>query len=194
MSIKLVIFDMDGVLIDSFDTWYEAYRARFKEHGVEFTREQFRDDWFGVPFPKAFSALVTDDPETVGKAVRDLKRDFRSRAGGIRLFDGVADAVKKLREKGICVGVFSNTPAVMVKQILEAKGLVYDHIAAPPDVRSKPDPEGIERIRSEAGAGAGETLYIGDSETDSEAGRRAGVRTLIVGRDLRSAADVLEQI
>ncbi|RLI96385.1 MAG: hypothetical protein DRO99_04535 [Candidatus Aenigmatarchaeota archaeon] len=193
MGTKLVIFDMDGVLIDSFKAWLEAHKAGFSCFGIDVTENEFRKKYWGIPFPVVMSKF-TDNKDKIREASRKVREAFMENTGKVEVFIGAAETVDKLRSMGIKTGIFSNTPKDIVTKILEEKGIMYDYISTPPDIRNKPDPEGIDRICEESGIPKDETIYVGDTDTDEEVGRNAGVRTLIVGRDIGKVGDVPEKI
>jgi len=96
---------------------------------------------------------------------------------------GVSDFFDAIRRSGKKIGILSDYPAV---DKLQALGLDADYIVSAADSEVavlKPHPRGLQRIMAMAGADASETIFIGDrADRDGEAGRRAGVRTLLHSR------------
>jgi phosphoglycolate phosphatase len=94
-----------------------------------------------------------------------------------RLYPGVAEALDALA--GATLAVLTNKPGDMSRAILEGLGVAsrFARIWGPADVPArKPDPAGLVRLMTELGATAGGTWMVGDSATDVEAARAAGVR------------------
>jgi phosphoglycolate phosphatase len=94
-----------------------------------------------------------------------------------RLYPGVAEALDAL--EGTSLAVLTNKPGGFSRSILEGLGVAprFARIWGAGDVPSrKPDPEGLRRLMGELGASAAETWMVGDSATDVEAARAAGVK------------------
>ena len=190
---RLVIFDVDGVLIDSFRAWYEASRAGYESCGMSLSEKDFRERCWGVPFPVEFRRHVSDE-EKVRKASNAVKGAFASNASRIAVFKDTIPTISKLRSKGIKIGILSNTPKHIIAPVLGAKGIPYDFMVTPPDVRPKPDAEGILALCRMAGVGKDEAVYVGDTKTDEQTGENAGVRTFIVGKHFPGIGGLLKRI
>jgi phosphoglycolate phosphatase len=98
-----------------------------------------------------------------------------------RLYPGVAEALDAL--EGTSLAVLTNKPGGFSRSILEGLGVAprFARIWGAGDVPSrKPDPEGLRRLMGELGASAAETWMVGDSATDVEAARAAGVKAASV--------------
>ena len=94
-----------------------------------------------------------------------------------RLYPGVGEALDGLA--GTPLAVLTNQPGDFSRSILEGLGVAprFARIWGAGDVKArKPDPEGLLRLMAETGAPAGETWMVGDSPTDVAAARAAGVR------------------
>jgi phosphoglycolate phosphatase len=93
------------------------------------------------------------------------------------LYPGVAEALDAL--EGTSLAVLTNKPGDLSRAILEGLGVAprFARVWGAGDVKArKPDPEGLRRLMSELGASAAETWMVGDSATDVEAARAAGVK------------------
>jgi phosphoglycolate phosphatase len=94
-----------------------------------------------------------------------------------RLYPGVAEALDTL--EGTSLAVLTNKPGDLSRSILEGLGVAprFARVWGAGDVPSrKPDPEGLRRLMGELRATAAETWMVGDSATDVEAARAAGVK------------------
>jgi phosphoglycolate phosphatase len=93
------------------------------------------------------------------------------------LYPGIAEALDALA--GTALAVLTNKPGDFSRSILEGLGVAprFARIWGAGDVKArKPDPEGLLRLMGELGASAEETWMVGDSATDVEAARAAGVK------------------
>jgi phosphoglycolate phosphatase len=96
-----------------------------------------------------------------------------------RLFKGVAEALGTLGGRK-ATATTKGTPTT--RAVLEQFGLLpyFDHVQGTDGFPCKPAPDVVLRSVAALGAKPGDCLFVGDSETDMEAGRRAGVRTCAV--------------
>ena len=185
------LFDMDGVLVDSKEAWFRAFR---EVGGI--SRDDFEDRYWGRDLQANLDELGSGKEEMCGSVlVRHL--DAVKLAAGVREVLDALDGRKAL---------VTNTTTACTERILGDNGLdcVFDAVLTSDQVtRGKPDPalllEAMERI----GATPEATMMVGDSEEDMEAGRRAGCVTVGIGvvgdftatgiRDLPEIASLLRR-
>ena len=112
-----------------------------------------------------------------------VERADRVMADKTGLLPGVRETVARLRGRGLALGIVSTKYRYRIEGILRREGLLapFAAIVGGEDVTAhKPDPEGLRLAMERLGAGPEETLYVGDSVTDAEAARRAGVSFVAV--------------
>lgn len=147
MKIKAVIFDMDGLLIDSEPLWQEAGKVTLLEFGKELTTEQYHsstglrtEEWiehwfhhFSIDMAHAPAAVET----IISKAI-DLI-DAHGEA-----MEGVEHAMDLCRAENLALGLATSSPLSLVKVVLEKLGLqtVFDAIASAEHLPfGKPNPQ-----------------------------------------------------
>lgn len=198
-----VIFDMDGVLIDSADAHFESWRRLGEELGTTVTRKQF-EETFGRQnrdiIPIRFG--VTDESRIAMLADRkeELYRD-RVRSDP-PIVDGAAKLVRGLDEGGAGLAVGSSGPRENIELILQLTGLAgyFDVIVSSDDVtRGKPDPQVFSMACDRLGLSPGECVVIEDAPAGVQAAKRAGCGCIGVmmhhdRRALRSADRVVERL
>ena len=110
-------------------------------------------------------------------------------------YDGIEEALAELKRSGIKIVVFSNKPhesAVGVVETIFGKG-AFDHIQGQTDrMPIKPDPTGVYEILRMFDAGRDECLYFGDTNTDMQTGKNAGVTTVGVTWGFRPRSELEE--
>ena len=179
---EAVVFDLDGVLLDSEQVWNESKRELVEEHGGRW-REQAPRDMMGMSSPEWSRYLVEElgvplEPATVSdEVVARLERIYRSR---LPLLDGAADAVRRLAGR-FPLGLASSSNREIIDLFLELTGLA-EHFAVTLSSEEvaygKPAPDvylaAARRLRTEPERCAA----VEDSENGIRAARAAGMRVL----------------
>ncbi|HMD70314.1 MAG TPA: HAD-IIIA family hydrolase [Bryobacteraceae bacterium] len=178
----LLIFDLDGTLIDSrLDLAHSvnATRAHMGMGPLEFERVY---SYVGNGAPLLMRrALGEQASETeVEEALEFFLEYYREHVlDCTTLYPGVREALERLMEAGKRMAVLTNKPVRMSRMIVEGLGVspyffrVYGGNSF--DFK-KPHPIGIETLMGEAGCDRGRTLMVGDSSVDVETARNAGVK------------------
>jgi len=90
--------------------------------------------------------------------------------------------------------VISNSSARFLGAQLECTGIDSFFSAKVADAQPKPDPEGLLRACRQLGVKPAEAVFVGDSRFDEQAGQNAGIRTLIVGRDINDLGEIVAKL
>jgi len=182
--IKGVIFDMDGVLVDSEPFICEAGIKMFAEHGLEVKAEDF------IPF------VGTGENRYLGGVAEkynfpiDIDRD-KARTydiytqivkGRISPLPGVNDFIEKCRNKGLKLAVATSADKIKMRVNLTEIGIspeTFDAVVNGLDVdKKKPDPEIFIKAAQQLGLECSETLVVEDAVNGVEAAKAAGARCL----------------
>ncbi len=184
MKPEVVIFDVDGTLIDSVDqharAWSEAFAAFGHEIAFDRVRSQIGkggDQLLPVFLPGAELA-------TTGRRIEENRKDiFRSRFfDDLRPFPRVRDLFQRLREDGIRLALASSSKGDEIERYRRLAGvddLVDEHTTSDDAERSKPEPDIFEAALDRLGRpDPGRVLVVGDTPWDAEAAGRLGLRTI----------------
>ncbi len=166
-----ILFDMDGVLVDSLDAWWNALNnalKRFKHQ--EITREEFIRTYWGHDLKANLKRLhLNPDVAQFCNITYGNHLDF------VKIYPDTQSTLNALTSYK--KAVITNTPTDCARQILEKFHIqqYFDTIVTSDDViRSKPDPEIVFKACERLGVDVKTVLLIGDTESDVKAGRAAG--------------------
>jgi phosphoglycolate phosphatase len=177
---QLIVFDLDGTLIDSRRDLAESANQLIEERGGR----PLPEDAIGRMVGEGAAVLVQRALAAAGlaDAPAALPRFLEIYDGRLlaytRPYDGIADTLRAARRRAR-VGVLTNKPARATERILEGLHLreLFDEVVGGdgPWPR-KPDPSSLVAMMQRAAATAQTTLLVGDSVIDHETARRASVR------------------
>jgi len=170
---KLLLFDMDGVLIDSkknMELSWSAVQSTF-ELDIHFNKYF---ELIGRPFNDIMMKLGLSDQADKIKSVYDVASSCR--VDLIDIYSDCIDVVKKIKEMGIRTGVVTSKDEARTMEIIKMLDVLFDVIECPnAESRGKPNPDPLFRAMLKCQRDPSETLYIGDMDVDMEAAKRAGI-------------------
>lgn len=183
MKKNLILYDLDGTLVDTSGDIVEAMNHLFRELGAHPLppREIIKAVGIGVR-ELVSKCLNTHDPKTLEKAVTIYRAYYAEHLlDKSHLYPGAVEVLEFFKARR--QAVLTNKPNPFSRQILEGLKVAHyfsDIVAGDTDYPRKPDPTAIFSLMKKAGVGCDETLFIGDSPIDVEAGRNAEVQTVVV--------------
>ncbi len=173
--IRALIFDFDGLILDTETPLIESYRVVHETHGVAFNRDSFLrqvghaeyafDPWHGFS-PHA-------DRATLEQERRAIKTEMLSR---LTVLPGVVVLLEEGRRLGLHIGLASNSEHTWVEPHLERIGLRdrFEFLACRGDAPSpKPEPDLYRLVLSHFGLRGHEAIAFEDSQTGILAAKRA---------------------
>jgi HAD superfamily hydrolase (TIGR01509 family) len=183
LSLKGVIFDVDGTLVDSNDAHAQSWVDTFKGAGYEVPFEVVRP-LIGMGADKLLPRTigVRHDSEEGKKLIKRRSEIFRERyLSRLRPLPGARALVLRVRDDGLKAIVATSAKDEELKELLEAAevdDLMEEKATASDAKRSKPDPDIVAAAIEESGVPANKAVMIGDTPYDVEAATRAGVRII----------------
>jgi phosphoglycolate phosphatase len=187
--VKLVIFDVDGTLVDSQHMICAAMQRAFGDHDMPCPPRERLLSIVGLSLPDAFERLGEGQ---AGFPVPTLVERYKEAFFALRaaqaevepLYDGAREAITDLvRRDDVMLGIATGKSQRGVRHVLGAHGLI-DHFAiikTADDAPSKPHPGMVLDAMNEAGVAPADTVMIGDSIYDMEMARAAGAHAIGVG-------------
>ncbi|MGH9675046.1 MAG: HAD family hydrolase [Bryobacteraceae bacterium] len=175
------LFDVDGTLLDSATDICGAIQAVLADTRQNDVSDVFLRRYIGRHLLDLFQDLLPEYPaEKYDEMVRDYRAIYIARGHRLtRPYPGVAEALSKL---GGRKSTATTKGSPTTRAVLEQFGLIscFDHVQGTDGFPSKPAPDVILKSLEVFGARPEDCLLVGDSATDMDAGRRAGVRLCAV--------------
>jgi phosphoglycolate phosphatase len=194
--LRLVVFDMDGTLIDSVALIVETVAAAFEATGEYVPDDRSIRSISGLTLDIALQRLApTADPDRLVLLMDRYRSEYRARAGGREpLFPGAMAALDRLRaDPDTALAVATGKGLKGARRLLALHGIesYFSSVQTPDDNPSKPNPQMILSAIATVGGTARETVMIGDTNHDMEMARAAGVPAIGVAWGYHPPAELL---
>ncbi len=202
--IKVCIFDLDGTLAATQESIARPVNMTLALYGLPPQPAEAFNYFAGDGIKNALKrALIASGDTEDGLLNEHLEKGLplcrawmqEDPCYHAKPYDGIEEVLMELKRRGIKIAVFSNKPhesAIGVVETIFGKG-TFDHIQGQTDrIPIKPDPTGVYEILGMFDAGKDECLYFGDTNTDMQTGRNAGVTTVGVTWGFRPRTELEE--
>jgi beta-phosphoglucomutase len=186
-SLRAIIFDMDGVLIDTIERQYLSWKRIAEEYNLPFTRKD-NEKLLGLTREESLEVILGSKQMDEGLKQKIFERknyyyhEYIQTMTKSDLAPGIADVLKEAFGEGILLGVASGSRNVKI--ILE-KMSIAGYMEAVVDGnsvrRSKPHPESFLKAAQKMGVAPGTCLVLEDSQAGVLSGLRAGMCVVGVG-------------
>jgi HAD superfamily hydrolase (TIGR01509 family) len=186
VTIKAILWDLDGTLADSAALHFQAWRAIMQQYAIPYTYQMFIDG-----FGRNNAEILTEhfDPADVATIQRvSFEKEVTYRElltpGALALLPGVLAWLDDFRRLGLAQVIGSSAPMANITAMARALDIDDYFLAMVSGVhlpKGKPDPAVFLRCAAVAGVAPAECLVIEDSIHGIEAAQRAGMRSVAVG-------------
>jgi HAD superfamily hydrolase (TIGR01509 family) len=201
---RAVVFDMDGLLLETEDLWHASESELFRRHGADFTREdQLALIGTSPDVSASFYARRLGHPVERGRELYDemiglmherVRREVAARPGAVEL-------VAELRRRDVPLGLASNSPRFLVDDALATAGLTdaFAAIVTSDDVEHpKPAPDIYLRACALLDVPPDQALALEDSTSGVIAAKAAGLTCIAVPlfaeTDVSAADEIVESL
>jgi phosphoglycolate phosphatase len=184
---KLIVFDVDGTLVDSQNFIVEAQKRAFAAVGLPAPNRRRALAVVGLSLIEAFDVLTEGQgpSERLAEAYREAWTQLRSEPGfHDPLYPGAEDLLRELAGRDGCqLGVATGKSRAGVARLFERQGWsgLFATVQTADDAPSKPAPDMIFQALAETGASASDCWMIGDTAFDMAMARNAGAHAIGVG-------------
>jgi len=194
-----VIFDMDGVLIDSYRAHFYSWQQMLRNHGFDITEEQFAAT-FGLTNQDIFARLYPSIPsgEYSGLALEKESAFRKIITADFPEMDGASELIAALQEAGALLGIGSSGPPENLEVLLRnlPGGRYFSAVTNGQEIsRGKPHPEVFLKTAAKMGLPPEKCVVVEDAVAGVMAGKGAGCRVVALtgtaGRKALSEADVI---
>ena len=175
-----ILFDFDYTLADSSDAVVECVRVAFEKLKLPAMPAEVVRRTIGLSLPETFRVLSGQDGTD---QVEEFRSHFRARSNEIMVdwtlfLPDVPETISELALRGHRLGIVSTKYRFRIRETLERDGLLdlFEVIVGGDDVSKwKPDPDGLQIASRKLSLDVEQLVYVGDSLTDADAARRAGM-------------------
>jgi beta-phosphoglucomutase len=182
MSRGAVVWDLDGVIVDSAAAHDASWAVMAEEVGVPYSSEHDFQSIFGRHNSDIITSLWgVSDPDGVARMTESKERAFRADAANLKPLPGVLALMQAAKEAGWPQAIGSSAPMENIRLLLDATGTVQfmDAIASGDDVtRGKPDPEVFLLAFKRLGVEPHHGVVIEDAPAGIKAAVAAGAAAL----------------
>ena len=184
LSLAAVIFDVDGVLVQSMERNAEAYRRAFEPLGIRIEPpEVFANEGRGSRV--LLARLAADHGVTLSEGQLDgltrRHRELLAAAAPMPLYPGVTELLQSLHRRGLRLAIVTgNWRAIALAPFGELASLFDAVVSAEEVTRTKPDPEPYARALAELGLPAKRAVVVENAPLGIESAKAAGIRVIAV--------------
>jgi len=183
--LEAVLWDMDGVIADTWEYHYLAWRDIFAERGATFTKEDFMR-YFGRRHDTIIKFALGDDlsPEEFAAITEAKQADYRRRVReNIRALPGAIELIRALNREGIKTAIASSAPWENIEIIIRGLGIedCFQAVAWGTEVaEGKPSPEIFLLAAAKLGVSPAGCVVIEDAIAGVAGAREAGMKCVAV--------------
>lgn len=179
-QVKLIIFDLDGTIIDSLEGAARSVNYVLKKYNFPSLNEaaisQYANN--GIEY-LIKSTSRCEDPVLVQKLVQDYEA-YYSINYHTKCYDGVISTIDILKSMGKKLCVYTNKPKGIAQLQLEENELLWRmnyFLSDDGNTELKPNPKAVIDLMSRTGFDENQVMIVGDSDPDIQVGQRAGILT-----------------
>lgn len=197
MTVKAIIFDLDGTLLNTLEDLADSMNSVLMRMGLPTHPVDAYKYFVGDGIEKLASRALPEthqDKETVKSCVEEMQREYGAHWRVKTCpYKGIDAMLNSLAERSISLNVLSNKPDALTQLTVSAffSSYSFDMVSgAKKEIPKKPDPTGALHIVKALNLSRDQFLYLGDTKTDMETARNAGIFALGALWGFRTASEL----
>jgi phosphoglycolate phosphatase len=173
MNKKLVLFDLDGVLLDSKHNMMLSWNAVREQHNIDVKFKDYFEN-IGRPFNDILDILnIKENQNDIAQTYNKVSKQM---IGKVSFYEGSKSVLNQLAYKSIKTGIVTSKETLRCQFVLDLLGFEFDIVQTPNEkLQGKPAPDHLLYAMSELGVSAADTIYMGDMNVDFLAAKNAQV-------------------
>ena len=170
---KIILFDLDGVLINSKQNMLKSWKKVQKKHSLDVKFINYFKN-IGIPFRDILKKLK------IYKNIKEIEKTYKQESlnnlNDIKIFAGVINFLKYLKNKKIKIGIVTSKDKERTLKIIKKLKVNFNIIVCPSkNLRGKPYPDQINKALNKFSDNKKYICYVGDTKVDSIAAKKAGI-------------------
>lgn len=196
---KLIIFDLDGTLVNTIEDLGTSTNKALVKHGYPIHPMEAYKTFVGNGIQKLIERALPEEAcieETIHKVKGEMVAYYDVHLTDFSVpYEGIRELIQVLQERGIQLAIATNKPHVQAKKLVEAcfgKGTFCAVLGNQEGIPHKPNPYGVNQLIKQLGVAKEEVLYVGDSDVDMQTACHADVFGIGVSWGFRSVEELCE--
>src|SRR3989338_9634942 len=179
-SIKAVVFDLDGVIVDSMPMIARGIQEVVKGFGINISADEILSTYIQPreEFYKSIGVKINNMEELYARHASAVKKHLV----GARLFDDVVSTLTQLQNKGLTLGIASHQTMSNIQNEIERLGFQKFFASENALGGHKSKPEKLTELVAQFGIASHRVLFVGDLPSDITAAKKAGVQSAAIAR------------
>jgi len=192
---KLIIFDLDGTLLDTGEGIIKSLKFALSKFGLPVPNDEICKSFVGPPLKKRFLELYDSEEQTADALLACFREEYgKGNLFLARVYPGVEECLKELH-KQYSLAVATNKSEIQATQLLERFGMAsYFKLICGSDMKASLTKEQIvANAASKLGFSPADCIVVGDSGNDAEAAAKLGMQFIGVtyGYGFKGEADLM---
>ena len=204
MTYKAILFDMDGVIVDTEPLHVAAFQASLKHYGHDLSEKDYKQHFAGKTDEDGFKqyfAFINEEIDLLVIMDEKAKAYLKLAADQLVPYPGIIELIRTVSQH-VPIALVTGSLRIEAEAVLNEFGITncFTAVISANDVQhGKPDPEGYLKGAQAVGVDPADCIVIEDSPSGIEAARAAGIRCVAVTTthapdELGKATHVVEQL
>ena len=175
MTMKaLILFDLDGVIIDSKDNMKYSWQSVNESFNLKIHFDEYFK-YIGIPFRDIlFKLQITENQSDIEKHYKEKSLHYKN---SIKFYTGIIEALTYLKSLDYTLGIVTSKDRDRTNDIIQPVVHLFDYIETPcRELHGKPHPDHILKIIETSKFNKDAVAYVGDMQVDRLAASNAGVK------------------